>query len=101
MVYKNGSWIEKKEYESLKNVLEDAYVQSSSGKGMERHANDDCFEDQPIFWIQKYFPDFQLGQAVKKMHESQRLAPLAAIKELLGAIIYICAKVITLKRAVK
>lgn len=87
----------KKGYSSLQKVLEAAQAQAESGKGHERHASDEAFEDQPIQWIEKHFKSFQLGQAVKKMHESQRLDKDAAIKELLGAINYLAARVIYLE----
>lgn len=95
------STVQKKEsggaYSSLQKVLEAARIQAESGKGHERHASDEAFEDQPIQWIEKHFKSFQLGQAVKKMHESQRLDKDAAIKELLGAINYLAARVIYLE----
>lgn len=81
----------------LDKVLSDAYEQATSGKGKERHADDNEFIEQPIFWIEKYFKSFQLGQAVKKIHESQRLDKDKAIQELLGAINYIAAHIIHLK----
>ena len=84
-------------YSRLSKVLQDAQDQAQSGKGDERHASGEAFEDQPIMWIEKYFKSFQLGQAVKKLHESQRLDKDAAIRELLGAINYIAAKIILLE----
>jgi len=84
-------------YTKLKDVFDAAFYQASEGKGKERHANEKTFEDQPIFWIEENFPSFQLGQAVKKIHESQRLPVDAAIKELYGALVFIAAKIITLK----
>lgn len=84
-------------YSSLATVLSGAYEQAAGGKGQERHADDQPFEDQPIQWIEEHFKSFQLGQAVKKTHESQRLPNDAAIKELLGAINYLAARVIYLQ----
>lgn len=86
-----------KNYARLIHVLNQAEQQASAGKGKDRHADDQPFEEQPIAWIEKYFKSYQLGQAVKKMHESQRLDKNAAIKELLGAINYIAARVIFLE----
>lgn len=84
-------------YSGLVNVLIEALTQASNGKGSERHADDQAFEDQPIMWIEKNFPSFQLGQAVKKIHESQRLESVAAEKELLGAINYLAARILFLR----
>lgn len=84
-------------YQSLLNVLEEALSQASCGKGKDRHADNQPFEEQPIIWIEKHFHSYQLGQAVKKIHESQRLDTDAAIRELLGSINYLAAKIITLK----
>ena len=84
-------------YGRLEEVLAKAAEQASAGKGAERHADGQSFEEQPIMWIEREFKSFQLGQAVKKIHESQRLAPEAAARELLGAINYLAAKVIALE----
>jgi hypothetical protein len=84
-------------YGNLKMVYEHAYNQASQGKGKERHSNNDNFLNQPIFWIEEHFKSFQLGQAIKKIHESQRLDTESAIKELLGAMNYIAAHVIQLQ----
>ena len=87
-----------KQYHKLAEVLLQAFKQASNGKGKERHdVLGDNFEDQPIMWIEKHFKSFQLGQAVKKIHESQRLPKERAIAELLGAINYLAAKVIDLE----
>ena len=85
-------------YKTLKDVLDNALNQASSGKGKDRHADDQPYEQQPIMWIEEYFRSYQLGQAVKKMHESQRLSNEMAIQELLGAINYIAAKIIYLQQ---
>jgi len=85
-------------YESLSEVLNCAYEQAAYGKGKERHAENESYEEQPIMWIEKYFKSYQLGQAVKKMHESQRLSKEMAVQELLGAINYIAAKIIFLNK---
>ena len=81
-------------YKRLEDVLKSALEQASSGKGLERHADNQSYEEQPIMWIEKYFKSYQLGQAVKKMHESQRLSKDMAIEELKGAINYIAARII-------
>lgn len=84
-------------YYSLNGVLSRALQQSSSGKGKERHADEQPYDKQPIMWIEEYFKSFQLGQAVKKLHESQRLSKEGAVNELLGAINYIAAHIIFLE----
>ena len=84
-------------YVELKEVFDLAYGEAAYGKGKDRHADNDRYEEQPIMWIERYFPSFQLGQAVKKMHESQRLPVNDAIKELHGAMVYIAARVVYLK----
>ena len=81
-------------YDRLDGVLKAALDQACNGKGAERHSDGQGFEDQPIMWIEREFKSFQLGQAVKKIHESQRLGPDAAVRELLGAINYLAAKVV-------
>jgi len=82
-------------YASLSNVLRRAYDQASSGKGQERHGQDLPFTKQPMQLIQDLCGEgFALGQAMKKMQESQRLAHDAAIRELLGAINYIAGAII-------
>ena len=81
-------------YGRLDGVLARASEQASKGKGAERHSDGQAFEEQPIMWIEREFKSFQLGQAVKKIHESQRLEPGAAVRELLGAINYLAAKVV-------
>ncbi len=87
----------KDNYKDLKKVLDLAFLQASEGKGKERHANNEPFTEQLIFKIEGLTKSFQLGQAIKKIVESQRLEREAAITELLGAINYISAKVIELK----
>ena len=72
-----------------------AYDQASSGKGQERHGQDLPFTKQPMQLIQDLCGEgFALGQAMKKMQESQRLPHDAAIRELLGAINYIAGAII-------
>ena len=86
------------DYSVLSNVLTEALADASAGKGKIRHANnEESYEDQPIFWIEKHFKSFQLGQAVKKIHESQRLNLYDAAEELLGAINYLAARIIYLR----
>lgn len=87
-----------KGYDLLKNVMEKAFEQAAKGKGKERHADNKDFVDQPIFWIENNFKSFQLGQAVKKIHESQRLPTVYAVKELYGAIVFLAARIMYLEQ---
>lgn len=85
-------------YESLRNVLERAYAQASSGKGHERHAVGKPFDEQPMqSLIELYGVGFALGQAAKKAQESQRLPAGRDVAELLGAINYLAGAVIWLE----
>lgn len=82
-------------YEQLAAVLQDAYDQASKGKGAARHATGKPFHEQPMQdLIRLYGPGFALGQAGKKMQESQRMDRDAAERELLGAIVYIAGAII-------
>ena len=85
-------------YESLKNVLDLAFEQASQGKGKERHAEaDEPFERQIICEVTRRAGlGYPLGQAVKKVYESQRLGGERGIAELLGAINYLAAAVIVM-----
>lgn len=74
----------------------EALQQSGSGKGRERHASGEPWHEQPIIEIQRWLgtPDFALGQALKKIHESKRLPTASARKaERLGAIVYLAASI--------
>lgn len=89
-------------YSSLADVLVSAYEQAKHGKGMERHASDDAFEDQIIVQIQDMVGGgFARGQAIKKIKESGRLATEPAVREILGAINYLAAYVIWLQKQPK
>ena len=83
-------------YESLGLALGEAVAQAARGKGADRHAGKgEPFSDQLIMSIPKRLGEggecFCLGQALKKICESRRLAPAPARAELLGAINYIAA----------
>lgn len=83
-------------YESLGLALGEAVAQAARGKGADRHAESgEKFSDQLIMSIPKRLGDggecFCLGQALKKICESRRLAPAPARAELLGAINYLAA----------
>ena len=83
-------------YESLGLALGEAVAQAARGKGADRHAEKgEPFSDQLIMSIPKRLGPggecFCLGQALKKICESRRLAPAPARAELLGAINYLAA----------
>ena len=101
IIYDLGELPVPSKYQSLKSVFDEAMKQASEGKGKERHA-DDCspFEKQTICWIERQGLDFARGQAVKKIVESMRLEPRAAIEELLGAMNYIAACVIVIREKI-
>jgi len=85
------------EYDSLGEVLSAALHQAAIGKGKERHANDEPFEEQDICAITRSEGHgFTRGQAIKKIKEAKRLDREAAIRELLGAINYLAADIIVL-----
>ena len=84
-------------YYELFSVLRDALDQAQSGKGSERHGNGQPFTEQPILTITRAVGrGFPLGQAMKKIQESQRMEDDAAKRELLGAINYLAAAVLFL-----
>jgi hypothetical protein len=88
-------------YGSLKRVLADAMLQAKSGKGKERHADEEPFENQKICVINRWLKDSPVAgplfQAVKKTIESSRLPGERAIDELRGAINYLAAAIILLE----
>ena len=86
-------------YAPLAAVLKEAYDQASKGKGHERHANGRPFIDQPIFQINRSVGTNHgaVFQACKKAEESTGLPTEAAIKELLGTIVYAAAAIILLR----
>lgn len=85
-------------YKILQDTFDKAFLQASKGKGKERHANNEPFDEQPILWIEEKFNSFQLGQAVKKIYESQRLPTERAVNELYGAMVYLAARVLYLRK---
>lgn len=88
-------------YEQLATVLQDAYDQAAKGKGAARHGTGKPFHEQPMQdLIRLYGPGFALGQAGKKMQESQRMDRDAAERELLGAIVYIAGAIIAARSGV-
>ena len=90
-------------YFSLKTVLREAIEQAESGKGKERHAEaGEPFERQIICEVARRVGlGYPLGQAVKKIYESQRLGGVKGMDELLGAINYVAAAYIVMQERVK
>jgi len=89
-------------YQKLKEVLAQAALQASRGKGAERHAlPGEPWEDQQICEITRRLSKSPVAgplfQAVKKCYESSRLPKDRAIIELHGAINYITAAIIVLE----
>lgn len=88
-----------KGYESLAAVLIRAHAQAAEGKGAQRHAQGQPFDQQPMQQlIRLYGVGFALGQAAKKAQEAQRLPTVERqVAELLGAINYLAGAVIALE----
>jgi hypothetical protein len=94
-----GEYMNVEGYEALRDVLHRAYDQASHGKGKERHAGELPFHEQPMQQIGDLVGQgFMLGQAMKKMQESQRLPRDRAIAEMLGAINYLAGAIIFLEK---
>lgn len=82
-------------YELLADVLERAYNQAALGKGKERHANGEPFDEQVMQdGARRFGVGALLFQAFKKSEESQRLPLDRGVNELLGAIVYLAGAVI-------
>ena len=88
----------------LRCILDEAYEQAAEGKGKERHAGDKPFLRQPIMEIGRMVGEgYNMGQAMKKLQEAETLLRLegkgveAAVRELLGAIVYTASAVILLR----
>lgn len=83
-------------YEELARVLREVMHQCAIGKGNERHANGKPFIEQPILAYSREYssPVGLLFQIRKKLDEFDRLDGIARRRELLGAIVYLCALVI-------
>lgn len=89
-------------YETLGHELNEAYIQSSLGKGKERHANGRPFDRQPILELARlYGPGFTAGQSAKKTQEALGMAARGeferAIAEVHGAIVYLAATALRLR----
>jgi len=87
-------------YNSLRDVLDAALLQAQGGKGAERHAKGEPFENQRMQSISRLL-NSERGlayQACKKVAEGLDLPThQARVKELLGAINYIAGIVIYLE----
>ena len=88
-------------YEALAEVLAAAMEQAASGKGLDRHANGQSFDRQPMIDISRMVGiGFPLGQAQKKAQETALLAAAGetakAQAEILGAINYLAGAHIVL-----
>lgn len=82
-------------YEQLAGVLQRAYNQAAKGKGAERHANGEPFDEQVMQdGARRFGVGALLFQAFKKSEESQRLPLERGVAELLGAIVYLAGAVI-------
>jgi hypothetical protein len=91
-------------YEPLARILQEAYMQSAAGKGLERHADHKDFLSQPILRIgRKYGFGFNIGQAAKKMEEAQGMIErdevVKARHEFLGAIVYLASAILLLEES--
>ena len=92
-------------YDCLRAVLDQAVEQASSGKGRERHASGEPFDEQTIMQTTRaHGLGFATGQAEKKLREAHRLVDKEdgirrAVHELLGAINYTAAAIIRLQEA--
>ena len=90
-------------YEPLANVLQRAYDQAAMGKGVERHGQGQPFVQQPMqHLIALHGCGFAIGQSAKKAGEAQRMLTRSgdvapAVRELLGAIVYLAGAVVALE----
>ena len=95
----DDGWVKvpiKRAYYDLFSILRKALDQAQDGKGSERHGNGMSFVDQPAMTITRAVGrGFPLGQAMKKIQESQRMDDDAAKRELLGAINYLAAAILS------
>lgn len=81
-------------YKKASDILTEVYHQISSGKGHERHGEDEVnWEDQSSFKIRELVSEPFLFQAVKKVVEAQRLPDAMRRKELIGAIGYVVMEI--------
>ena len=88
-------------YEQLADILTAAYNQAAVGKGAERHAGGQPFDQQPMQQISDLFdsPYGMAFQVCKKLHEGIKLDTLERQeRELLGVINYTAGIILWLRR---
>lgn len=88
-------------YDALRATLTEAGDQAAYGKGLERHADGEPFEQQKICVLTRWLTGHPVAgpvfQACKKSIEAGRLPTDRAITEIQGAINYLAAAIIVLK----
>ena len=90
----------RKGYRRLYDTLIGALHQAQAGKGALRHGHGAPFEEQPAMEITKRLGlGFPLGQAMKKIIESQQpgLTEVQRIAELDGAMVYISTAIMRIQ----
>lgn len=88
-------------YEPLADILTAAYSQAAVGKGAERHAGGQPFDQQPMQSISDLFdsPYGMAFQVTKKLHEGIKMdTPERQERELLGCIVYTAGIILWLRR---
>ena len=86
-------------YLVLHRVLHDALDQAASGKGKDRHAMGEPFEEQLMCLLARQLgPQGPAFQVCKKVVEACRLPYPANVLEVLGAINYAAGMVIEMER---
>ena len=91
--------MKKNKYKSLEDTLHLALLRASVGKGADRHANDNLFEEQDILTEMEFLGiEPAIFQIRKKAKEALRLSKEAAKNEFLDIIVYAAAVVIKLNK---
>lgn len=88
-------------YTALAGVFDLAMEQAAQGKGAERHASGERFEEQVMVRLTGlYGLGFPFGQVAKKCQEAARMVgweqPDRAVAEILGAMNYLAGAVIAI-----
>jgi len=77
---------------NMKDIFDLAIARASEGKGKDRHDDGKPFHKQPICAIMRRVGiGFGLGQAIKKITESERMTGERKVNELLDAMNYLAA----------
>jgi hypothetical protein len=86
-------------YDDLLDILLEAYVRASQGKGHQRHARgNEPFKDQYILRGSRIFGEGSLNYQIgKKNEETVGMATEQKVKELLDIIVYSAAEIILLR----